>query len=159
MAKDNFNLNYSALRYFNVYGPRQDLNSDYSAVIPIFISRAIKNLDFIVYGTGKQRRDFVYVSDVANAILNFALSNVSGIFNVGTGIDYSILDLAEIINLKTNSRSKLKFEKAWPGDVMYSTASLVKQNKLSLWKPETKFTEGIEKTIDFYSKNIVLQDQ
>jgi UDP-glucose 4-epimerase len=153
MARREHGLGYTALRYFNVYGPRQDVNSDYSAVIPIFIKRAIQNVDLTVYGTGEQRRDFVYVEDVARAVMTFAVNDIAGVFNVGTGKDYSLLELADIILKKTGSKSKLKFEEVRPGDVNFSTASLGKQMKTKVWMPRVSFEDGIGRTIEFYRAN------
>lgn len=153
MANQEYGLSYAALRYFNVFGPRQDLNSDYSAVIPIFIDRALKNTDFTIYGTGEQRRDFIYVTDVANAVLAFAQSDVSGIYNVGTGSDYSVLEIADIIIRKIKSNSRIRFEPARPGDLMFSTASLLRQREVGVWEPRITFEEGLEHTIRYYRDN------
>lgn len=153
MLKQEFDFSYTALRYFNVYGPRQDKDSDYSAVIPIFINRAIKNEDLIIYGNGKQRRDFIYVNDVAKAVLTFATNDVCGVFNIGTSKDHNLLELADIIINKTNSSSTLRFEDPRPGDVMFSTASLEKQKEINVWQPKITFEEGLDKTIEFYRKN------
>ena len=153
ILKKEYGFSYTALRYFNVYGPRQDKNSDYSAVIPIFINRALKNEYLIIYGNGKQRRDFVYVKDVANAVLTFANNDVCGVFNVGTGKDINLIELAEIIINKTESSSIVSFEEPRPGDVMFSTASLEKQKKINVWQPKNTFEEGLEKTIEFYRRN------
>lgn len=153
MAKQEYGLSFAALRYFNVFGPRQDLNSDYSAVIPIFINRALRNTDLTIYGTGQQRRDFIYVADITNAVLTFAEKDPCGIFNVGTGSDYSVLELAEMIIRKTDSKSKIRFEPARPGDVMFSTASLLRQSEVGVWKPAVSFAQGLEHTIRFYRDN------
>jgi len=153
MFKKEYGFSYTALRYFNVYGPRQDKDSEYSAVIPIFINRALKNKYLIIYGTGKQRRDFVYVKDIANAVLSFANNDICGVFNVGTGKDINLIELADIIINKTDSSSILRFEDPRPGDVMFSTASLEKQKKNNVWQSKITIEEGLEKTIEFYRKN------
>lgn len=153
MARQEYGFSYAALRYFNVFGPRQDVNSEYSAVIPIFIERALENADLIVYGTGAQRRDFVYVTDVANAVLTFAQADVCGVFNVGTGTDYSISQTAHTIIRHTASKSRIRFEPSRPGDVMFSTASLLRQREIGLWEPCVSFEEGLDLTIRFYREN------
>lgn len=153
IAKHEYGLSYTALRYFNVFGPRQDLKSDYSAVIPIFINRAFRNADLTIYGTGKQRRDFIYVADVANAVVTFAQNDVCGIFNVGTGTDCSVLEMADIIIRKTASSSRIRFEPARPGDVMFSTASLQRQREVGVWEPSVSCEQGLDKTIRFYRDN------
>jgi UDP-glucose 4-epimerase len=150
IAKHEYGLSYTALRYFNVFGPRQDLNSNYSAVIPIFINRALNNADLTIYGTGQQRRDFIYVADVANAVLTFARNDSIGAFNVGTGTDYSVLQMADIIIRKTTSSSRIRFEASRPGDVMFSTASLLKQRELGVWAPSVSVEQALDETIRFY---------
>lgn len=153
IAKQEYGFSYAALRYFNVFGPRQDVNSDYSAVIPIFINRALRNADLTIYGTGEQRRDFIYVTDVAHAVLTFAQNDICGVFNVGTGRDYSVLETADIVVRKTASNSKIRFESARPGDVMFSTASLRRQREVGVWEPSVDFEQGLEQTISFYRDN------
>ncbi len=150
MARQEYGLSYAALRYFNVFGPRQDVNSEYSAVIPIFIERALENADLTIYGTGAQRRDFIYVTDVANAVLTFASNDICGTFNVGTGVDFSVLETADMIVRKTGSSSKIRFESGRPGDVMFSTASLRKQREVGVWEPRVGFEQGLEQTISSY---------
>jgi len=153
IAKHEYGLSYTALRYFNVFGPRQDLKSDYSAVIPLFINRALRNADLTIYGTGEQRRDFIYVADVANAVLTFARHDVCGVFNVGTGTDCSVLEMADIIIRKTSSSSTIRFEPARPGDVMFSTASLLRQREVGVWEPSVSCEQGLDQTISFYRDN------
>lgn len=153
MARQEYGFSYAALRYFNVFGPRQDVNSDYSAVIPIFINRALRNTDLTIYGTGEQRRDFVYVTDVANAVLTFAQTDICGVFNVGSGTDYSISEIANMIIRHTASKSRICFEPSRPGDVMFSTASLLRQRETGVWEPIVSFEEGLELAIRFYRDN------
>ena len=130
-----------------------DPNSEYSAVIPIFITRALDQRDLIIYGSGKQRRDFIYVSDVANAVLTFAKNNINGVFNIGTNQDYSLIELANIILKNTKSNSKIVFDDERLGDVMFSTADLKKQNDIGGWAPKIAFDDGLQKTINYYSNN------
>ena len=153
MFNQEYDFSYTALRYFNVFGPRQDVNSEYSAVIPIFITRALDNKDLIIYGSGKQRRDFIYVSDVANAVLTFAKNNINGVFNIGTNQDYSLIELANIILKNTKSNSKIVFADERLGDVMFSTADLKKQKDTGVWTPRITFDDGLQKTINYYTDN------
>jgi UDP-glucose 4-epimerase len=152
MLKTEYGFHYTALRFFNVFGPRQDVNSVYSAVIPIFITRALQNDNLTIYGSGKQKRDFIFVQDVAEAISIYATNTVEGIFNLGTGISYDLIELAEIILQETGSSSKIVFENPRPGDVMFSEASLEKQERFGVWSPKINFKDGLKKTINFYKK-------
>jgi len=148
-----YGLKYTAFRYFNVYGPKQDVNSIYSAVIPIFITRALDNKDLIIYGTGQQRRDFIYVKDVAKTVLSFMNNDIVGYFNLGTGKDISLIELAEIVINNTNSSSKIIFDKPRPGDVMFSCANIEKLLALGFGNNFINFNDGIKKTIAFYENN------
>jgi UDP-glucose 4-epimerase len=150
MLKTEYGFHYTALRFFNVFGPRQDVDSIYSAVIPIFITRAMQNKDLIIYGSGRQTRDFVFVKDVAEAILIFASNTIDGVFNLGTGLSYNLIELAEIILKETGSSSRIVYENPRPGDIMFSEASLEKQNKTGAWSPKIDFKDGLKETIDFY---------
>lgn len=152
MLKTEYGFHYTALRFYNVFGPRQDVDSIYSAVIPIFITRAMQNKNLIIYGSGKQTRDFIFVKDVAEAILVFATNTIDGVFNIGTALSYNLIELAEIILKETGSSSKIVFENPRPGDIMFSEASLEKQKQFGVWSPKIKFKDGLKETINFYKK-------
>jgi UDP-glucose 4-epimerase len=114
-----------ALRYFNVFGPRQNPASAYAAAIPIFIQRALRNEPITIHGDGAQTRDFIPVRDVARANAFFATeSPLSGVFNVARGGSLSIRDLASRIVRLTGSKSEIIHGPERPGDVRHSTASL-----------------------------------
>ena len=114
-------LQTACLRYFNVFGPRQDPKSQYAAAVPIFIDRAVKNQPITIFGDGEQTRDFIYVKDIAAANAFFATeSPATGVFNVAYGKKITIKDLAtEIIRL-TGSKSEIKYAPERPGDVKHS---------------------------------------
>lgn len=82
--------------------------------------------------------------------MTFATNEITGVFNVGTGKDYSLLEFADIILKKTKSNSKIVFEKVRPGDVNFSTASLARQMKTGIWAASTSLEDGLETTIEFY---------
>jgi len=92
-----YDLPTICLRYFNVYGPRQDSNSQYAAVIPIFIARVSQNKPPIIYGDGEQTRDFTFIKDVIQANIIGAESDACGVFNIGRGENITINDLAKTI--------------------------------------------------------------
>jgi len=126
---DIYNLKAVSLRYFNVYGQRQDPDGPYAAVIPKFIECAKKGNDLTIFGDGKQTRDFIYVKDVVSANIKSAQEDFQGILNVGSGKEISILDLAKKIIDLSNKNIKIKFEKARPSDIKYSYADITKIKK------------------------------
>jgi UDP-glucose 4-epimerase len=116
-----------SLRYFNVFGPRQNPASAYAAAIPIFIHRALRNEPLTIHGDGGQTRDFISVRDVARANAFFVTeSPLTGVFNVARGTSITIHDLAHRIVRLTGSRSEIKYAPERPGDVRHSIASLEK---------------------------------
>lgn len=141
-------LKTCSLRYFNVYGPNQDLNSDYSAVIPVFINNVLRNKDLILYNSGKQTRDFIFVKDVVNANI-LAMNKLEGIFNVGSGKETSIKKLAETITKVTDSKSKMKNAPKKIGDAERSVSDISKIKKFG-WKPEYTLEQGLKETISYF---------
>lgn len=120
-------LNTVSLRYFNVFGPKQDPTSAYAAVVPIFIGKARRNESMTIYGDGEQTRDFVYVKDVAAANAYFCTeSQESGVFNIGYGHSVTINQLARQIIQLLNSSSEIQYAPVRAGDVMHSCASVDK---------------------------------
>ncbi|KPU62981.1 NDP-sugar epimerase [Thermococcus sp. EP1] len=139
-----------SLRYFNVFGERQGYNQ-YAGVISIFINRALKGDPLIIYGDGKQTRDFIYVKDVVKAnILAAESSKTNGrVFNVAKGERTTILELALKIIEVTDSSSSILFDKPRPGDIKHSQADISEIKKLG-FKPEYSLEEGLLKTIEWY---------
>jgi UDP-glucose 4-epimerase len=147
----NKGLQGISLRYFNVFGPRQDPNSQYAAAIPIFVSKALKNEDITIYGDGAQTRDFIYVKDVARANYLSAVSNIpNGIFNVARGNSISIYELAKLIIQETNSRSKIIFAPERVGDIKHSLADIEKTKKKLNFNPEFNLIDGLKITIKYF---------
>jgi UDP-glucose 4-epimerase len=138
------------LRYFNVFGPRQDPKSQYAAAVPIFIDRAVKNLPITIYGDGEQTRDFIFVKDIVAANVFFATqSNATGVFNVAYGQKITIKELAQKIIALTNSKSEIKFAPARAGDVKHSRAAIDKLCAAG-FTPTSNFAEGLAATIQFF---------
>lgn len=113
------------LRYFNVYGPRQDPKSPYSGVISIFTDKAINNEEIFIYGEGSQTRDFIHVKDVVKANV-LALTLEPGEYNVGSSTQISVKELADMIIKNNNSSSKIVFKDAREGDIKKSCADISK---------------------------------
>jgi len=143
-------LGYAALRYFNVYGPRQDEQSEYSAVIPAFISAGRKQQALTINGDGRQTRDFVYVADVVRANLMAMDSAVCGVFNVGTANAVSILSLAKTVNRLMDSGGGYVFAEPRPGDAMSSTADISLISSGLGWAPHWSLRSGLTTTIDWF---------
>jgi len=148
---EKFNMRSIVLRFFNVFGPRQDPNSQYAAAIPIFIRKALKNEDVIIYGDGEQTRDFIYVKDVVNAcvLVLEKCEEPTTICNVALGQQTSINDLAKRIIKLTGSQSKIKYQKERPGDIKHSYADISKLKKYG-FKPSFDFDEALFHTIEYF---------
>ena len=141
----------AALRYFNVFGPRQDPQSQYAAAVPIFIDRAVKQLPITIYGDGEQTRDFIYVKDVVAANVYFATqSNATGVHNVAYGNHITIKQLARDIVQLTGSGSPIRHAPARSGDVKHSLACVEKLHAAG-FIPPGNFSDGLKHTIDFFN--------
>ena len=128
-------LSTACLRFFNVFGPRQDPNSAYAAAVPIFLHRAKNNEPITIYGDGGQTRDFICVKDIIGA-LAFALETpeVQGVFNAGYGSALTIGELVQKILKLTGSRSEIRYEPVRAGDIRHSTSDTSKLLAAG-WKP------------------------
>lgn len=148
-----YGLPVVSLRYFNVFGPRQSANQ-YAGVISIFINRALKGEPLVIFGDGKQTRDFIYVKDVVKANLLVAESRKANgrVFNVATGEETTILELAMKIIEITGTTSSIVFDKPRPGDIRHSRADISEIRKLG-FEPEWSLEEGLKKTVEWYAKN------
>ncbi|MEE0936350.1 MAG: NAD-dependent epimerase/dehydratase family protein [Methanobrevibacter sp.] len=147
---DSYGLNYTALRYFNVFGPGQDKNSQYAAVIPNFISALLEGKQAEIYGDGEQTRDFVYVKDIVQANINAAESDFNGILNIASGEKLSINQLYEIVKKTLDSDLEPKYLPERPGDIKHSLADISNMSKINL-KIDTKdFEKQITETIEWF---------
>ena len=143
-------LSWTALRYFNVYGPSQDAQSDYAAVIPAFLSATLKNEPLTIHGDGQQTRDFVYVEDVVEANLLASASKECGIFNVGTSCPVSILCLAKTVIQLEGSKAGYTFAGPRPGDVLSSTADISQISARLKWAPRWNLNGGLKETSPWF---------
>lgn len=157
MYEDQWGVPTTSLRYFNVFGPRQNPKSAYAAAVPIFINKALQNEPITIYGDGLQTRDFVYVKDVVKANI-LASTKGSGTYNVALGHSTSILELAENIVKITNSKSEIQFLDERAGDIKHSQANPTKFNELG-FKPDFTIQEALEETILFYQNELLNREQ
>lgn len=153
MYLDQYKVPTASLRYFNVFGPRQNPESAYAAAVPIFINKALQNESITIYGDGLQTRDFIYVKDVVKA--NILASQVgSETYNVALGHSTSVLELAAKIIKITNSKSQIKFLEERPGDIKHSKADPSKFNQLG-FQPSYSIDQALEETIHFYHQELI----
>ena len=150
-----FGLETVSLRYFNVFGLRQNPESKYSAAIPAILSRMLNDKSPIVEWDGKQSRDFTYVYNVVEANLKAAVTEgVSGeVFNVACGNSVSILDIVNMINKIINKELEPEFAPKRAGDVRKSYADISKLENLLALKPSFDFETGLKKTVEWFTKN------
>lgn len=147
---ESFGLGAVSLRYFNVFGPRQDPRSAYAAAVPIFIERALANLPIVIFGDGSQTRDFVFVGDVARANILAATTEGVGageVFNVAQGGVTTIESLARSVVTLTESRSELRFEPERKGDIKHSHASIEKIVGALGFRPEVELEAGLNEIV------------
>jgi nucleoside-diphosphate-sugar epimerase len=147
-----YGLETVALRYFNVFGPRQDPNSHYAAVIPRFSTSLLAGRQPIVYGDGEQSRDFTFIANVIRANLQAATTpHVAGeAFNIGCGHQTSLNQLLEILSHILGGSSKPKYEAPRKGDVRHSVADISKAGKMLGYSPEITLETGLRLVLDWY---------
>lgn len=144
-----YNLDYVALRYSNVYGPRQDSTGE-GGVVAIFSEQLLRGEIPTIFGDGKQIRDFVYVKDVAAANIAAINSNACGIYNVCTGEQVSVLDLLSTFNSLMNCDIKPNFAPPREGDILKSYMTYEKIKKELNWTPKFSLEQGLRETIAYY---------
>jgi nucleoside-diphosphate-sugar epimerase len=142
------------LRYFNIFGPRQDPLSQYAAAIPIFITKMLRGEKPTIFGDGEQSRDFIYVANVVQAnILAVEAKDISGeIFNIACGKKTTINSLAEKINKLLKKKITPIYTDPRPGDIRHSFADIAKAEKMLNYKPKVSFEEGLSLTIRWLSE-------
>ena len=150
-----FGLKSYILRPFNIYGSRQSHESEYSAVIPKFITKSLNNDELTIYGNGNQKRDFVNVNDIITACIK-CLSNDEknkyGIYNVGTGTAISIIDLAKTI-IKITGKGKIVYKPPKKTDANFSCADIGKIKKNLNFAVKNNFKNSIYKLIKSWKRN------
>jgi UDP-glucose 4-epimerase len=143
-------LETAALRFFNVFGPRQDPAGAYAAAVPIFIEKALRNEDITVFGDGGQTRDFIYVKDIVGALVFAAeTQGVTGVFNAGYGGQITINQLGEGLIRAAGSTSSLVHLGERPGDVRHSRAS-AERLRAAGWSPQHTLEDGLQQTLEFF---------
>ncbi len=153
----SFGLETVGLRYFNVFGPRQDPDSPYSAVIPIFVSKILSGQRPTIYGDGQQSRDFTYVANVVRG--NLLAGEVSGIggrvFNLADGRQTTLLQLLELLSKFLGKEITPDFQPARVGDVRESLADITQARMVLGYEPAVGLEDGIGRTIEYYQQLVM----
>jgi UDP-glucose 4-epimerase len=141
-------LPVTALRYFNVYGPRQRPDSDYAAAIPIFLSHLVAGQPIVIFGDGRQSRDFIFIKDVVRANLMAAESNTGGqVFNICSGLETNLLDLLEELSTISPHQPEVRFEPPRSGDIYRSVGSPDRAAAEFGFRAQTSLADGLAQTI------------
>jgi UDP-glucose 4-epimerase len=143
-----FNLPVVALRFFNVYGPRQRPDSPYAAAIPIFVNLLVAGQTITIFGDGRQSRDFIFVKDVVHANLLAANSEAAGeAYNICSGHETTMLDLLEELSGLSLRQPEVRFSAPRPGDIFRSVGSPLKAREAFGFKAQTSLVDGLAETI------------
>jgi UDP-glucose 4-epimerase len=147
-----YGMQCTSLRYFNVFGPRQDPTSPYSGVITKFISNSLSHRPIVIYGDGNQTRDFVYVKDVVQANIQAMERDVPGVYNVACGAQINLLTLVDMITEITGISVPITFAPPAKGDVRDSVADITLAKKSIGYTPRWSVRKGLEDTVAWYRK-------
>src|SRR3989344_1161935 len=151
-----YGLETVCLRYFNVFGPNQDPESVYSAVIPFFIKKILKGESPVIFGDGSTSRDFTYVDNNVDANLKACLAPsvcAGEVVNIACGYEISLNELVERINTILGTNIKPIYKEERTGDIKHSLADISKAKKLLTYEPIVDFDLGLKKTVEFYKNN------
>lgn len=147
-----FQLPTVALRYFNVYGPRQDPASEYAAVIPKFITSVMNGQSPVIYGDGEQTRDFTYIDDVIQANILAAESKATGVFNAAGGRRITINELATTVMRIHKTKLDIVYKESRPGDIKHSLADSSKAKNAFGFILKYDIDKGLKETMEWYQK-------
>jgi UDP-glucose 4-epimerase len=148
-----YGLETVSLRYFNVFGPRQDPKSQYAAAIPLFITALLADRSPTVFGDGEQSRDFTYVDNVvrANLLAAEAQDAPGKMFNCGCGGSVTVNEVIALINKHLDKEVPTRFAPPRPGDVKHSRADIARARSVLGYEPVVGFEEGLKRTIDHFA--------
>jgi UDP-glucose 4-epimerase len=144
-----YHIPFVALRYANVYGPRQDPHGE-AGVVAIFSQKMLANEPITVNGDGKQTRDYVYVGDIVRANLLALESTATGPFNIGTGIETDVNRLAELLLAASGSRSAVSHGPAKQGEQRRSVVDARRATETLGWRPEMSLEDGLRQTVEWF---------
>jgi UDP-glucose 4-epimerase len=147
--KTIYNIDYTALRYSNVYGPRQNTQGE-AGVIALFISKMLQNQQCYINGDGNNTRDFVYVQDVVEANIQAILGNLSGIYNIANSTQTNINQIFDILHQLTNTTITRQHREAKIGEQQHSCLSYDKIKQAINWQPQTNLQQGLLQTVEYF---------
>ena len=152
-----YGLETVSLRYFNVFGPRQDASSQYSGVLALFIPAVLQGRRPKIYGDGLQSRDFTYVQNVVEAnLLACQVPGAAGqVFNIACGDRITVNAMLQLINKITGKDITPVYEPPRPGDIKHSQADITQARERLGYQPNVSFEEGLRNTIEWYRKNLL----
>lgn len=154
-AHDLYDLNTAALRYFNVFGPRQNPDGEYAAVIPKFITRMLNDDSPVIYGDGEQSRDFTYIQNVIDANLAAATSEPAGLVaNIGCGNQITVNELVTALNDILDTDIAPVYDDPRPGDVKHSYADISTAESAFGYSPAIDFREGLRRTVSYFQQEL-----
>lgn len=145
-----YGLQTACLRYFNVYGPRQDPNSNYAAVIPKFITAILNNTSPVIHGDGLTSRDFTFIKDVVQANVRAMESDATGVYNVAYGERTTLNELAHMIMDIIGNQVNIQYDDPRPGDVKHSLADISKARSAFNYSPNYSIRQGLEETVKWF---------
>lgn len=151
--KEEYNIDYVAMRYANVYGPRQNSKGE-AGVVAIFCERMLNDKQPVINGDGLNTRDYVYVEDVVNANIAALDNEISGAYNVGTGIETDVNEIFRTLQEYTNSGCVENHGPAKKGEQRRSVISYIKLMKETGWEPKTDLKSGLLKTVESFKKEL-----
>ncbi len=149
-----YGLETVSLRYFNVYGPGQDPESQYAAVIPRFIDAALRGETLQIHGDGLQSRDFTYIENVVDANMLAAQSQEAngGVFNIGQGKAHTLIDLIDLLRQVTRKELRWVHTPERPGDVRHTLADISQSKRRLGYRPRVSFEDGIAETVEYFRR-------
>ena len=151
-----YGLQTVSLRYFNVFGPRQNPDSEYAAVIPAFVTHMARGQQPAVFGDGEQSRDFCYIENVVNAnMLSFDAEKVAGeAVNIACGERITLNEIIRLINETLGTDVRAEYKPPRVGDVRHSLADLAAAKRVIGYEPAVMFAEGLQRSIEWYRQNL-----
>jgi nucleoside-diphosphate-sugar epimerase len=147
-----YGLENAAVRYFNVFGPRQDPTSQYSGVLSRLMLAILKGEPLVIYGDGEQSRDFTYIDNIVDETLRACdATGASGkVFNGGTGARITLNEVVRLLEKLTGKKLEVKYDPPRPGDILHSQADVSLARKVLGYEPSVLFEEGLKRTWDWY---------
>lgn len=151
-----YGLETIALRYFNVFGPRQDPTSEYSGVLSKFITLLLQEKQPVIYGDGEQSRDFTFIENVvaANLLAAQATQGIGEVINVAVGRRYSLNQALEVLNRILSSHVQPRYEAPRAGDIRHSLADITRARTLLGYEPQVDFETGLRRTVEWYRRTM-----